>query len=206
MRTLLVKAHFADFSAFLLSQLKISKQDSYIPLCTIWCDSCKQIINEQRKPTTSLSKVYNCQICLDGNYDLCARCYDTGKRCHDPIHVPRIMTTTSFWCPYTDDIMEQLEIQAATGDGDRFFKIAHFACRERSFLGTAKGWKGLSAQTVKSGDVLAVLFGSRIPVILRRVGGFFRLISDCYIHGLMDGEAIRMWEEGALKIEDFVIR
>lgn len=201
-----LQAHFADFCAFLLPLMKLRKQDVYIPTTSIWCNSCQEIINQQRKTTLGLARVYNCPICKDGDFDLCATCYDLGKRCSDQTHVLKTITTTSLWCPYSEDIIDQLETHAATGDGDRFFTISKAACRERIFIRTAKGWQGLAAQTVEPGDTLVVLFGSRIPVILRECNGFYRLISDCYFFGLMDGEAIQMWEDGALEKQTFVIQ
>lgn len=50
----------------------------------------------------------------------------------------------------------------------------------------------------KSGDKVFVLRGSEVPFILRPCGlgreGFF-VVGDCYVHGIMDGEALgRPWE------------
>jgi hypothetical protein len=75
--------HFADFSAYLLPLLETHKQDSYIPLYTKWCNVCGEYISERLKPTSNLSKLYNCEICDYGDYDICTKCYDLGNRCHD---------------------------------------------------------------------------------------------------------------------------
>jgi hypothetical protein len=82
-----LRAHFADFSAYLLPLLENYKQDSYIPLCSTWCDVCEHFIAEQRKPKSNLPKIYSCQICEDGDFDLCTNCYDSGKRCKVQTHV-----------------------------------------------------------------------------------------------------------------------
>jgi hypothetical protein len=38
------------------------------------------------------------------------------------------------------------------------------------------------------GDVIAVLLGGTVPFLLREDGHNYRLIGDCYVHGIMDGE------------------
>jgi hypothetical protein len=61
---------------------------------------------------------------------------------------------------------------------------------------------------VRPGDVVAVLFGCRLPVILRPCGDdgtSYRLVSVCYVSGFMDGEAVEMWKNGLLSDEAFEI-
>jgi len=58
----------------------------------------------------------------------------------------------------------------------------------RPFL-TPRGWIGLGPAAMKSGDVVAILFGCRMPFVLRPSDeGRFMLLGDAYVHGLMDGE------------------
>jgi hypothetical protein len=201
-----LQIHFADFCAYILPLLETCKQGSYICLCSVWCNVCGQFICDKRKPTAELSKLYNCQICNWGDFDMCSNCFDLGERCPDPRHKLQSMTGTSFWCPYTDKIIKALQGHASMGKAGRFWQAAVSACRSRVFLRTSQGQYGVGPTTVKPGDTLAVLFGSRVPVILRRHGNFYRLICDCYIHGLMDGEAIQMWKSGKLNTENFDIR
>jgi hypothetical protein len=50
-----------------------------------------------------------------------------------------------------------------------------------------------------SGDRIALFKGGMVPLIIREEGTRWRLIGDCYIHGMMKGEAfqedecIMMW-------------
>jgi hypothetical protein len=201
-----LRAHFADFSAYLLPLLKIRKMDSYISFCSIWCNVCERFITEQRKPRSNLPKVYYCQTCDGGSYHLYIDCYKLGKRCENPGHVLKSTIVPGFWCPYTHEIINRLEAHANMGNGNRFFDTARSACTNRQFLRTSQGWRGVGPQTVEPGDMLVILFGSHVPFILRKHDTFYRLISDCYMNGLMDGEAVQMWEDGELKIEDFDIQ
>lgn len=70
--------------------------------------------------------------------------------------------------------------------------------QERRFFRTQAGGNiGLGPRDMLKGDVVAVLYGCRWPVILRprvREEGdtvdYYEFIEVCYIHGLMDGEAV----------------
>jgi hypothetical protein len=199
-------AHFADFSAYLLPLLEKHKMDSYISVSSSWCDVCGKDITTQREPMSNLPKAYHCHSCDGGDFLLCSECYDKGIRCEDPGHVLQSTIEPGLWCPYTCEIINRLEAHAKMGNGDRFFDTARSACAKREFLRTSQGWRGVGPQTVEPGDTLVIFFGSRVPFILRKHDTFYRLISDCYINGLMDGEAINMWEDGELKVEEFDIR
>lgn len=66
------------------------------------------------------------------------------------------------------------------------------------FLTTRKKYIGLGDQP-QPNDEVWILFGGSVPFILRpylsesdRAGSYF-LISDCYVHGIMDGEAMEEW-------------
>lgn len=56
-----------------------------------------------------------------------------------------------------------------------------------AILGTGPEWMPV-------GDVVCVLFGSKAPFILREVGngGHWKVIGECYVHGIMQGQALDM--------------
>ncbi|PMD42916.1 hypothetical protein L207DRAFT_377234, partial [Hyaloscypha variabilis F] len=58
---------------------------------------------------------------------------------------------------------------------------------------TTKHYLGLGPQILKAGDVIAVIFGAKVPFILRPEGDHYLLLGDCYIHGIMQGEAVEEW-------------
>lgn len=62
----------------------------------------------------------------------------------------------------------------------------------RRLFVTRKGYLGLGPSTLEEHDVLCVLFGSQMPLVLRRQGGDCLFVGRAYVHGLMDGEAIDM--------------
>jgi hypothetical protein len=52
------------------------------------------------------------------------------------------------------------------------------------------------------GDVVCVLFGE-VLFILRPVGGAYRLIGECYVHGFMQSEAMVKLTSGEMKDQWF---
>ncbi|KAK0932894.1 hypothetical protein LTR29_015527 [Friedmanniomyces endolithicus] len=53
---------------------------------------------------------------------------------------------------------------------------------------------GLVPQTSCQGDIVCILHGSKVPVVLRRVDGRYRLVGQCYWYGWMCGELVD-WAE-----------
>ena len=59
----------------------------------------------------------------------------------------------------------------------------------RVIIRTGQGYTGLAPQDTKEGDSVFLLKGGKLPFILRESGENWRIVGDCYIHGIMDGEA-----------------
>lgn len=61
----------------------------------------------------------------------------------------------------------------------------------RRLIISDNGYMGIVAPNTERGDLICILFGGEVPFILRAVeGGRYRLIGECYVHGIMDGEAL----------------
>ena len=101
---------------------------------------------------------------------------------------------------------------------DLLFRIN---CMNRKLFTTVNGYIGLGPPQTQIGDVVFILFGSRVPLVLRRhedqspitfsPDGFgqkhilreitltktsYSVIGDCFIHGVMDGEFNKINEKG----------
>lgn len=91
-----------------------------------------------------------------------------------------------------------VQVQKLKGHFD-FAAYAAQLCVKRRVFVTSRGRLGLGPMTVEQGDVVSVLFGSRTPWIIRRKssgseggdGDSHLLIGQCYIDGIMFGEATR---------------
>ena len=68
----------------------------------------------------------------------------------------------------------------------------------RRIFWTDNGYLGLAADGVRPGDLLCIFPGARVPFLIRgpvawlfgQINGrcYYHLISDVYVHGVMDGE------------------
>ena len=63
----------------------------------------------------------------------------------------------------------------------------------RIVFGEGQGF-GLVPKTAKSGDVSCVFHGSKVPIVLRRLGRCYRVVGQCYWHDWMYGENVH-WSE-----------
>ena len=68
----------------------------------------------------------------------------------------------------------------------------------RLMLSAKGGYLGLAPKEAKKHDSICVLYGCSVPVLLRKVIGdertgdyYYKFIGECYVHGMMDGEALR---------------
>lgn len=62
--------------------------------------------------------------------------------------------------------------------------------RTRVLASTSKGYVGWIPETARLGDTVALLAGAPFPFILRkRPDGYFSVVGDAYIQGIMHGEA-----------------
>ncbi|KAF4633399.1 hypothetical protein G7Y89_g4718 [Cudoniella acicularis] len=78
-------------------------------------------------------------------------------------------------------------------------------CTGRNLCVTAGGYLGSVPNGSITEDKVCILFGSRVPFVLRECGkGLFKLVGECYIHGIMDGEAMKRGDMEVLS-RDFEI-
>lgn len=79
-----------------------------------------------------------------------------------------------------------------------------FGVYSRSFLVTTNGFMGLGPIRTAPGDQICILYGCPCPFIIRPLStpGRYWLVGECYVYGLMSGEAM----EGlpAEKVQDLI--
>ncbi|EXA44155.1 hypothetical protein FOVG_05658 [Fusarium oxysporum f. sp. pisi HDV247] len=54
---------------------------------------------------------------------------------------------------------------------------------------TRPGYLCMVPWPARAGDRIALLQGGRTPYVLREAGGKWKILGDCYVHGIMSGEA-----------------
>jgi len=94
------------------------------------------------------------------------------------------------------------EGESPGGDWKRFLRRVRIS-NARKFFITRTGSSGLGPHIIQEGDRYCILFGSRTPFIIRRPGeeSCYKLVGECYIHGLMSGEFVQGWRKGSLRVE-----
>jgi hypothetical protein len=76
--------------------------------------------------------------------------------------------------------------------------------RHRCFCSTRDSRLGWVPRMTAPGDVVCILKGGRVPDVLRPcAGGTYTWVGECYVHGLMEGEAMSMSD---FKIQEFTIQ
>ena len=73
--------------------------------------------------------------------------------------------------------------------------------QNRRLAYSMKGYMALVSHQSEEGDLLYALFGGSVLYVLRPKGDQFIFVCECYVHGLMDGEAMQFPESGQAVIE-----
>lgn len=91
--------------------------------------------------------------------------------------------------------------------GNHFHQPARNAMSNRKFFITQKGRFDLVPQLLKKGDVCCVLFGANAPFIIRTNGpkSHYKLLGECLVLGVMEGEVVESRREGLLEQEEIVL-
>ncbi|KAJ3549851.1 hypothetical protein NM208_g281 [Fusarium decemcellulare] len=72
----------------------------------------------------------------------------------------------------------------------------------RRFAATDIGLTGYVPMRAKKGDLVCILYGSDVPFVVRKeAGGKYLLVGECYMHGIMEGEGLKI---GATRDKDEV--
>jgi hypothetical protein len=75
------------------------------------------------------------------------------------------------------------------------------AINGRVIIRTKHGYMGLAPENTKEGDSIFLLEGGKLPFVMRKNGENWAVIGDCYLHGIMNGEAFENQKCGTVWIE-----
>ncbi|KAE9363194.1 hypothetical protein N431DRAFT_357128 [Stipitochalara longipes BDJ] len=82
-----------------------------------------------------------------------------------------------------------------------FSDAAISSCLHRSFAMTQKGYLALVPRSTVPGHLVCVLRGGNVPFILKsKADGYFELVGEAYVHGIMDGEFVRGAQKDDVKV------
>jgi hypothetical protein len=88
-----------------------------------------------------------------------------------------------------------------------FCTAVEFACRGRRYFSTKNGRVGIGPASALPGDLVCVFFSGPTPYIIRpsESGSAYRFLGECYVHGLMDSEALGMMDQGVMQATTFML-
>jgi len=89
-----------------------------------------------------------------------------------------------------DDSSSSLPGETESGNWRKWERAARDTCWNRTSFSTANGFMGVGPKSLYIGDLVCVLSGGRVPFILRRQGDMFQVIGECYVYGIMNGQAV----------------
>lgn len=90
----------------------------------------------------------------------------------------------------------------------QFRYMTYGTASNRRFFRTSSGQAGLGPQTMEAQDVVAILYGCSYPVILRPSNEHkesYEFVGTAYVHGIMNGEAVRQHKANGRADETFCL-
>lgn len=136
----------------------------------------------------SLLKILNRQRVLDSAHSIDDRRFLPSD---DEIPSQEKLTSPWDWCKYHGDPSACSKLDDETSF--RFHMVKVY--RKRCLFRTKAGRLGLGPQSVKPGDAVCLLAGTRTPYLVRKLEGSeqprnkFRFLGEAYVHGIMYGRA-----------------
>jgi hypothetical protein len=103
----------------------------------------------------------------------------------------------------TDDNAECLVSQSMLIFEDATSMLTTMARRRP--IAFTRGFLVWSAHEFDTEDIICILLGCDYPVILRPVSGHYKVIGECYIYVVMQGEALSWLGEDECPLEEFGI-
>jgi hypothetical protein len=109
----------------------------------------------------------------------------TWLRCH-PGYFPELRQVLNIEKVYSED------------DGMTWVDAAEAVCLGRCLFYTTSGHIGLGSGDMALDDVVCILGGAVMPIVVRPLEDRFGIFGDCYVNGVMDGEAVRDMVQGRI--------
>lgn len=122
--------------------------------------------------------------------------------------LPEDLVAVEAWWNLAASLVEQGDYNAQIPIEDQKMwaidkHISYLVAHSRFWL-TSQGFLGLGRQTLEKGDEVFIVKGSRVPLIFRPIEATllptfglskreqgYLFVSECYLHGFMDGEAVK---------------
>lgn len=91
------------------------------------------------------------------------------------------------------DIIPEYLLQKDRDQGIAGLQAFTRLTESRRFAATDIGLTGWVPMRAKKGDLVCILYGSDVPFVVREAaGGRYSLVGECYVHGIMGGEVLKI--------------
>lgn len=101
-------------------------------------------------------------------------------------------------------IVQLQEPLSDQNDGIDYKRLLEHFCQRRRLFRTASGRFGLGSSAMRPEDICCILFGAPVPYVIRRCEQAFKLVGECYIHGVMRGEIVAEEHQQQRGVEEIV--
>ncbi|KAH6716460.1 heterokaryon incompatibility protein-domain-containing protein [Leptodontidium sp. MPI-SDFR-AT-0119] len=92
------------------------------------------------------------------------------------------------------------------GGGPNTFMREMNCTQQRKLFTTTSGYVGMGPAAMKEDDIVVILYGGRVPFVLRPRDEHFYLVGECYVHGIMDGVGVKIATEKGVVPQYFELR
>lgn len=198
--TVIWRSHTMTLNNFRVESSDVQAQGSVIKQA--W-EHARNICRDTR---SNLGEQEEEQLLIDFSMTLNANCRILSKQTYrgSVTREQRIADCLSVLDGLHAPIDNRTHLKARWGDGfpDRFLATSESLCRGRCFFLTTAGRMGLGPRVAAVGDVVTVFYGAQVPFLLKPIRTSdeeYRLCGECYVHGMMNGEAIEAVDKGVLE-------
>jgi hypothetical protein len=159
---------------------------SEIPM---WYHQCEQLLNWSVYPYPtgeSLQHVWWRMMICDLYGTSLGRPHDRAVEGFEPLYLSETISHEAW-------LLDSLNDESSS-ERNEYQKLMQRTSYIMNFCITKKRLAGYLQQGSQEADVICIFAGSTVPHIIRKLpNGYYQLIGEAYIHGIMDGEAMD-WE------------
>jgi hypothetical protein len=151
--------------------------------------------------TGQLQRVREASSSLQCNDSTLAMTLITGQLWHDqPGYETDVSVALAAWQAFLEHIKMKGELPPSSDTSGHMLPNAQAAVEYmhalrrcmmwRRFFTTSAGQMNTGPKALRTGDLVVILPGSRIPFALRRKRKNYTMIGQVYVYGVMDGEVL----------------
>lgn len=117
----------------------------------------------------------------------------------------RMIAQKNNYALYSDIDINNNDDDDGDSIGKMFQDIAYDTCKQRRIFWTSATEFGLGPHSMRSGDVVVVLYGGKTPYVLRPRGDKYIFMGEAYLDDIMTGKLVEEVETGRRQEQEFCL-